>query len=227
MVSCNDGSDRKNGGGIRMDKVKTAVKCAGVAAAYLLLLMFSKLLEFWIFTSKVTYEELLNQTWNWEAMPESFLFTFPYGLGIFRVLLITLSVTDHEEYILSRIMEIIAAEPGFDHIVSSHPCNTLVFPGLELRLKERTVHRNGELISMTHREFATLVYLANHPSWVFSAGQIYEEVWGEDGENCGTAVASVIGQIRRKLTPDMPKAGYIRTVLGSGYKFEVPQGMAE
>ena len=56
-----------------------------------------------------------------------------------------LSVTDHEEYILSRIMEIIAAEPGFDHIVSSHPCNTLVFPGLELRLKERTVHRNGEL----------------------------------------------------------------------------------
>ena len=67
----------------------------------------------------------------------------------------------------------------------------------------------------------------NHPSWVFSAGQIYEEVWGEDGENCGTAVASVIGQIRRKLTPDMPKAGYIRTVLGSGYKFEVPQGMAE
>ena len=89
-----------------------------------------------------------------------------------------LSVTDHEEYILSRIMEIIAAEPGFDHIVSSHPCNTLVFPGLELRLKERTVHRNGELISMTRREFATLVYLAKHPSWVFSAGQIYEEVWG-------------------------------------------------
>ena len=89
-----------------------------------------------------------------------------------------LSVTDHEEYILSRIMEIIAAEPEFDHIVSSHPCNTLVFPGLELRLKERTVHRNGELVSMTHREFATLAYLANHPSWVFSAGQLYEEVWG-------------------------------------------------
>ena len=41
-----------------------------------------------------------------------------------------LSVTDHEEYILSRIMEIIAAEPGFDHIVSSHPCNTLCFSGI-------------------------------------------------------------------------------------------------
>lgn len=29
----------------------------------------------------------------------------------------------------------------------------------------------------------------------------------------------IIGQIRRKLTPDTPKGGYIRTVLGSGYKF--------
>lgn len=84
-----------------------------------------------------------------------------------------LSVTDHEEYILSRIMEIIAAEPEFDHIVSSHPRNILVFPGLELRLKERTVHRNGELISMTHREFATLVYLAKYPARMTS--QISED----------------------------------------------------
>ena len=104
---------------------------------------------------------------------------------------LVLSLTDHEEYILSRIMEIIATEPGFDHIVTSHLCNTLVFPGLELRLKERTAYRNVELISMTRREFETLVYLAKHPFWVFSAGQIYEEVWGEDGENCGTAVAFV------------------------------------
>ena len=44
--------------------------------------------------------------------------------------------------------------------------------------------------------------------------QIYEAVWAADGEHCGTAVASVIGQIRRKLTPDTPKGGYIRTVLG-------------
>ena len=66
-----------------------------------------------------------------------------------------LSVTDHEEYVLSRIMEIIAAESGFDNIVTSKPCNTLVFPGLELRLQETPVSRNGELIALTHREIAT------------------------------------------------------------------------
>ena len=89
---------------------------------------------------------------------------------------LVMSLTDHEEYILSRIMEIIAIEPGFDHIVTSHPCNKVVFAGLEVRLREGPAYRNGELISMTRREFATLVYLAKHPFWVFSAGQIYEEV---------------------------------------------------
>ena len=112
-----------------------------------------------------------------------------------------LSVTDHEEYILSRIMEIIAAEPGFDHIVSFHPCNTLVFPGLELRLKERTVHRNGELISMTHREFATLVYLANHPSWVFSAGQTAAALCGRGCRTeRRTAVHAEFRAVRQRLS---------------------------
>ena len=80
---------RGSHGGRTMDKVKKAVKCIGVVAAYLALLWFSKLVEFWIFMSKITYEDLANCTWDWDAMPESFLFTFPYDLGIFRVLLIT------------------------------------------------------------------------------------------------------------------------------------------
>ena len=78
---------------------------------------------------------------------------------------------------------------------------------------------SGQLVTLTHHEFAVLTYLARHPGWVFSASQIYEAVWDRDGERCGTAVASIISQIRRKLAPDTPKGGYIRTILGSGYKF--------
>lgn len=138
-----------------------------------------------------------------------------------------LSVSDHEEYIFKRIRAAITDELELIHVTPPLLGSILSFPDMEIRLKEQMVYRNGCPITMTHREFSTLSYLAHHPGWVFSAGQIYEEVWGEDGENCGTAVASVIGQIRRKLTPDMPKAGYIRTVLGSGYKFEVPKNIAE
>ena len=131
-----------------------------------------------------------------------------------------LSVADHEEHILNKIIEAIANEPELDHIALSPSNASLSFPDLEIRLKEQTVSCNGQLVTLTYHEFAVLAYLARHPGWVFSASQIYEAVWNVDGEHCGTAVASVISQIRRKLTPNMPKGGYIRTVLGSGYKFE-------
>ena len=131
-----------------------------------------------------------------------------------------LSVADHEEHILNKIIETIANEPELDHIALPPSNASLSFPNLEIRLKEQTVSCNGQLVTLTYHEFAVLAYLARHPGWVFSAYQIYEAIWCKDGENCGTAVASVIGQIRRKLTPDTPKGGYIRTILGSGYKFE-------
>ena len=130
-----------------------------------------------------------------------------------------LSVADHEEHILNKIIETIANEPELDHIALPPSNASLSFPDLEIRLKEQTVSCNGQLVTLTYHEFAVLAYLARHPGWVFSAYQIYEAIWCKDGENCGTAVASVIGQIRRKLTPDTPKGGYIRTILGSGYKF--------
>ena len=117
-------------------------------------------------------------------------------------------------------MAAIIDEPALDHIALPLSDAILSFPNIEILLKEQTVSCRGQLVTLTHHEFAVLAYLARHPGWVFSASQIYEAVWDRDGESCGTAVASVISQIRRKLTPDTPKGGYIRTVLGSGYKFE-------
>ena len=133
--------------------------------------------------------------------------------------LLVLSVSDCEEHIFNRIMAAIIDEPELDRIALPLSDTSLSFPNIEIRLKEQTVSCNDQLVTLTYHEFAVLAYLARHPGWVFSAYQIYEAIWCKDGENCGTAVASVIGQIRRKLTPDTPKGGYIRTILGSGYKF--------
>ena len=53
--------------------------------------------------------------------------------------LLILSVTDHEEHILNKIMEIIADEPELDHIALPPSNASLSFPHLEIRLKEQTV----------------------------------------------------------------------------------------
>ena len=98
--------------------------------------------------------------------------------------------------------------------------NSIVFPNLEIRPREQVVLCGDTRISLSHYEFFTLYYLAEHPGWVFTKEQIYEAVWEEPGDACGASVASVISQLRRKLWPENPLGGYIRTVHNSGYKFE-------
>lgn len=96
----------------------------------------------------------------------------------------------------------------------------LSFPDLEIYMKEQAVYKNGELVPMSHYEFFTLCFLAKHPGWVFTKQQIYEAVWQEPEGDGSAAVTNVISQIRKKLHPDTPKDGYIKTVVNSGYKFE-------
>ena len=92
--------------------------------------------------------------------------------------------------------------------------NVLTFSGLEIHLQEQMVIHNGDHIPLSHYEFQTLAYLAQHPGWVFSKEQIYEAVRKEHPKHCGRAGANVISQLRRKIGE-----GYIETVINSGYKF--------
>ena len=124
--------------------------------------------------------------------------------------------SDSEEHMIQKIMDVLMDEPAVEHSLEpSYASNVLTFSGLVVHMKEQTVYKNGEEVSLTHHEFFTLAYLIQHPGWVFSKEQIYEEVCKENPEHCGAAVANVISQIRRKLGE-----GYIKTVIGSGYKFE-------
>ena len=102
--------------------------------------------------------------------------------------LLVLSLSDCEEHIFNRVMAAIIDEPELDRIALPLSAACLSFPDLEIRLKEQTVSCRGQLVTLTHHEFAVLVYLARHPGWVFSASQIYEAVWDRDGERCGTCL---------------------------------------
>ncbi len=98
--------------------------------------------------------------------------------------------------------------------------DVLTFPGLKIYMREQTVYKDNRLIPMSYYEFSTLCFLAKHPGWVFTKQQIYEAVWNEPEGDCNTAITNVISQIRKKLHPNDPKNGYIKTVVNSGYKFE-------
>ena len=95
----------------------------------------------------------------------------------------------------------------------------LIFPGLEIRLHQRRVLKNGIDVSLTRLEYGALCYLAASPGRVFTKAQIFEAVWSLESESCQSNVANVICNLRKKIESDSGKPTYIKTVLGVGYKF--------
>ena len=96
---------------------------------------------------------------------------------------------------------------------------TLIFPGLEIRLHQRRVLKDGTDINLTRLEYGALCYLAASPGRVFTKEQIFEAVWSMESESCQSSVTNVIYSLRKKIEPDSKKPTYIKTVLGMGYKF--------
>lgn len=142
-----------------------------------------------------------------------------------RVLI--LETGESEESILQDIFDLLSGRAKFQFMelpgATEHRKNSeasiLTFDDLEIHIQEQTVYKAGVLIPMSHYEFFTLCYLAKHPGWVFTKQQIYEAVWQEADGDSDAAVTNVISQIRKKLNPDNPTHGCIRTVVNSGYKF--------
>ena len=78
---------------------------------------------------------------------------------------------------------------------------------------------NGQLVTLTLKEFELLHYLMVHKYQALSREQLLEQIWGIDYIGSLRTVDTHIKTIRMKLGD---AADYIQTVWGIGYKFEVP-----
>ena len=74
----------------------------------------------------------------------------------------------------------------------------------------------GEVIDLSPKEYELLLLLARHPRQVFEREQLYETIWGLDSYGDHRSVDVHINWLRDKID-----LGYIKTVWGVGYKFEV------
>ncbi|OXM17433.1 response regulator transcription factor [Paenibacillus herberti] len=103
---------------------------------------------------------------------------------------------------------------------SKVPDNMMVeAAGLALNPEQRSAVLYGEPLELTPKEFDILYLLASHPKKVFSAENLFQQVWKEDYYEGGNTVMVHIRTLRRKLGDDKDK--WIKTVWGVGYKFNV------
>ena len=85
-------------------------------------------------------------------------------------------------------------------------------------LSSQQVQVRGKTVSLTPKEYALLVCLLKNRGTVLSREQLLVKCWGYDYEGDIRAVDTHIKRLREKLGP---AAGYIRTVIKSGYTLEV------
>lgn len=98
--------------------------------------------------------------------------------------------------------------------------NILTNGGLVLNKNTKELIVDGEPVRLTATEYKIMELLMAHPGYVFSAEEIYNQVWQEDAYGVENTVMVHIRRIREKIeiTPKNPK--YLKVVWGIGYKIE-------
>lgn len=89
--------------------------------------------------------------------------------------------------------------------------------GLVIDPDKRAVTLYEQTVELTPKEFDILLLLASHPNKVFSAENLFMQVWGESYYDSANTVMVHIRTLRKKLGDDPKK--FIKTVWGVGYTF--------
>jgi DNA-binding response OmpR family regulator len=88
------------------------------------------------------------------------------------------------------------------------------------RVQRRSWLADVEVV-LTPREFDLLWHFVQHPGRVFTRTELLADVWGYGHDGYDHTVNSHINRLRSKLGGEPAEGGFIHTVWGVGYRFEV------
>jgi len=87
---------------------------------------------------------------------------------------------------------------------------------IEVNEDTHEVKVNGELISLSHKEYYLLVYFMKNKRKVITRTELLDQIWGYDYYGDQRIVDTYIKKLRKKLKEASP---YIQTIVKSGYMF--------
>lgn len=118
--------------------------------------------------------------------------------------------------LLSRVNALIRRTYGF-----SKEEQILSFGDITVNITARTVTKNGEVVSLSLREFDLLAYLCEHKNTAIAKEDLLAEVWGAFSMVEPSTLTVHIRWLREKLEENPAKPQYIKTVFKVGYMLEV------
>lgn len=117
--------------------------------------------------------------------------------------------------LLARIRAALRRSPP-----STTPQTLLEFADFRIDLETRSIAVAGRDVRLTPKEFDVLVYMAQHPRKVLTHRAILNAVWGSNSVEQNEYLRVFVGQLRKKLEPDVSAPKYILTEPWVGYRFE-------
>jgi len=95
----------------------------------------------------------------------------------------------------------------------------IVLPNLSIDADKLTTIYHGQTLELPPKEFELLHYLASHPGQPFTRDQLLAACWGYEFAGDTRTVDVHVKRLREKMRKNDSWA--IKTVWGTGYKFEV------
>ena len=86
-----------------------------------------------------------------------------------------------------------------------------------------TLTVRGSNVSTTATEFRLLDYFARHSGRVFTRDQLLDAVWRDTAFVTPRSVDVYVRRLREKIESNPEDPRYLKTVRGTGYRFEVPR----
>jgi hypothetical protein len=97
--------------------------------------------------------------------------------------------------------------------------DVLIYGDVTISFSAMEVHRGGELVALTRKEFQTLAYFLRNARRVISRDELLNEVWGYESYPRTRTVDNHILRLRKKLESEPAVPKHLQTVHGMGYKF--------
>ncbi|QJE98664.1 response regulator transcription factor [Luteolibacter luteus] len=114
---------------------------------------------------------------------------------------------DFEE-LLARLRALIRRSSGAGS-------NLLELGGIAVDTAAKLVMKDGEVVSLTPREYGLVEYLALHRGSVVSRTELYEHLFDENDDTLSNLLDVHVSNVRKKLGPS-----FISTRRGHGYSIE-------
>ncbi len=104
-------------------------------------------------------------------------------------------------------------KPTENNIIRSGP--------FKFNTKTRTLLKNDKTIELTHVEFQLMQIFLEKPNVSIEKIWILRKIWGEEYFGDSKIVDVNVRRLRMKIEEDPSKPGYIQTIWGYGYKWDL------